>query len=194
MGLRVVLPVLPFLYLLASGLTSTQHCRLLSVTILSICLAWCGVNAVRANPHEITYFNELASISTPGVPILADSNLDWGQSLPALKEWMSSEGVEQVYLAYFGTDRPEAYGIRYQHLPCYGHVGTLRGEIIPLTARRHIIAVSANHLLGLYLDDPYRYAWLRNRQPIAVLDGSIHIFDLTADPEAIARVSGLTAQ
>ena len=32
------------------------------------------------------------------------------------------------------------------------------------------------------------YAWLRGRPPTAVLGGSIYVFDLTGDPDAIRRV------
>ena len=98
-----------------------------------------------------------------GAKYLADSNLDWGQGLPALKQWMEREEVDVVYLGYFGTDRPETHGIRYQPLPGYGRVGASGGETIPADAQRHVVAVSANHLLGLFLNDPETYAWLRGR-------------------------------
>ena len=49
--------------------------------------------------------------------------------------------------------------------------------------------MSANNLLGIHLNnDPDTYAWLRNRTPVAVLGGSIYVFDLTGDAEAIRRV------
>src|SRR5204863_3054509 len=121
----------------------------------------------------------------------ADSNLDWGQGLPELKAYMDREGIDAVYLAYFGTDRPEAYGIRHQALPGYGRVGDPGGEAIPADAPRHVVAVSANHLVGLMLRDPDTYAWLRHREPTAVLGGCVYVFDLTGDPEAIRRVRNL---
>jgi hypothetical protein len=194
MGIRVILPVLPFLYLLAGGLASTQRYQPVWLIALAGCLVWCGLVAERANPREIAYFNELAGSPSNRTPLLADSNLDWGQGLPALKAWMDSARVDRIYLAYFGTDRPEAYGIHYQQLPGYGRVGATCSETIPANAQRHIIVVSANHLFGLFLNDPDLYAWLRNRAPVMVIDGSIHVFDLTGDPEAIARVRALSAQ
>ena len=51
--------------------------------------------------------------------ILVDSNLDWGQDLPALRAKMDELGIETVNLAYFGKGVPEAYGIRYRPLPGY---------------------------------------------------------------------------
>jgi hypothetical protein len=118
---------------------------------------------------------------------VADSNLDWGQDLPQLKAYMDREGLPVVYLSYFGTDRPEVYGIRYQPLRGYGRVGPTVDDAVPADAPRHVLAVSANNLIGSYLDDPDTYAWLRGRTPVAVLGGSIHVFDLTGDPDAIRR-------
>ena len=146
------------------------------------------------DPNEIAYFNELAGGPVGGAKHLADSNLDWGQGLPALKEWMDREGVDRVYLAFFGTDRPEAHGIRFQALPAYGRVGPPGGETIPTDAPRHIVAISANHLLGMFLNEPTAYSWLRQREPIAVLAGCIYVFDLTGDAEAIARIRSLEAR
>lgn len=187
-GVRAVLPVFPFLYLLAAGIAAPGCCRAMRLTLLAACLTWCGVAAERACPHQIAYFNELVGGPVGGAKHLADSNLDWGQGLPALKEWMEREGVDVVYLAYFGTDRPEAHGIRYRPLPGYGRVGPAGDETIPPYAPRPIVAVSANHLLGMFLNDPETYAWLRGRAPIAVIGGCIHVFDLTGDAAAVARV------
>jgi hypothetical protein len=190
-GVRVVLPVVPFLYLLGAGLAARGYNRPARVAVLAACLAWCGIAAERASPHEIAYFNELAGGPVRGAELLADSNLDWGQGLPLLKEWTDREGIVAVYLGYFGTDRPESYGIRYQALPGYGRAGPPGGETIPVDSPRHVLAVSANHLLGLFLNEPETYAWLRGRTPTAVLGGSIYVFDLTGDPAAVARVRAI---
>ncbi|MBA4065119.1 MAG: hypothetical protein C0501_15675 [Isosphaera sp.] len=187
-GVRAVAPVLPFLYLLAAGSVVAGCCRAVRVVVPAVCLALCGVAAQRANPYEISSFNELAGGPAGGARHLADSNLDWGQGLPALKRWMDANGVEAAYLGYFGTDRPEAHGIRFRPLPGYGRVGPPGGEVIPADARRHVVAVSTNHLLGLFLNDPDTYAWLRGRPPVAVPGHCVHVFDLTGDPEAVARV------
>jgi hypothetical protein len=194
MGVRVVLPVLPFLYLLAAGLAAPGCCRCARLLVLVPCLAWCGIAAERANPFEIAHFNEIAGGPVRGAKSVADSNLDWGQGLPALKQWMDREGVDAVYLAYFGTDRPEAHGIRFQPLPGYGRVGSPGGEVIPADAPRHVVAVSVNHLLGLFLNEPEAYAWLRDRAPAAVPGGCVYVFDLTGDPESVARIRSLSVR
>ena len=194
MGVRVVFPAVPFLYLLAAGLAAPGCCRVARAVVLAGCLAWCVFAAERASPSEVAHFNELAGGPVAGAKYLADSNLDWGQGLPALREWMDREGVDAVYLGFFGTDRPEAHGIRFQPLPGYGRVGAPGGEAIPADAPRHVVVVSANHLLGLFLNDPDTYVWLRGRTPVAVPGGCVYVFDLTGDPDAVARVRSLPAR
>jgi len=188
-GVRAVLPCVPFLYLLAAGLAAPGCYIFARGVILCGCLGWSIVGAECVSPNDLTYFNELAG--SDGSKHLADSNLDWGQGLPALKKWMDANGVEIVYLGYFGTDRPEAHGIRFQRLPGYGHVGQSGHEMIPVQAPRHVVAISTNHLLGLFLDDPETYRWLRNRVPVAVVPGCVSVFDLTGDAEAVAQVRSL---
>ena len=161
-----------------------QSDALLPRSIVLVCLVWAGV-ADRSD-FPLAHFNELAG--GRGYEILADSNGDWGQGLPALRDHMRRENLDAVYLSYFGTDRPEAYGIRFQSLPGYGRVGPVGGESIPPDAARHVLAISANNLLGIYLDDPATFAWLRSRRPDAILGGSLFVFDLTGDADAIRRL------
>lgn len=190
-GVRAVYLCVPFLYLAAAGLAAPGCCRLPRGLLLVGSIGWCAIAAERTSPHEIAYFNELAGGPSQGTHNVADSNVDWGQGLPSLKKWMDTSGIDVIYLGYFGTDRPEAHGIRFQALPGYGRVGAPGGEAIPAAAARHVVAVSVNHLLGLFLNDPDTYAWLRDRQPVAILGGCIYIFDLTGDRAAIARVRAI---
>ena len=85
-------------------------------------LAWHVGESVAIRPHYLAYFNELAGGPSQGYKHLADSSLDWGQDLPALKQWLDREGLQPpgttgVYLSYFGTARPEYYGIQATMLP-----------------------------------------------------------------------------
>lgn len=188
LGVRVVLPAIAFLYVLAARLAAPGCCRTGRLLALGGCVAWAGVSAWAAAPHQIAYFNELAGGPAGGLRYVADSNVDWGQDLPGLKAYTDREGIDAVYLSYFGTDWPEVYGIRFQPLPGFGRVGTAGGEPIPADAPRHVLAISANNLLGIYLADPDAFTWVRHRPPTAILGGSIYVFDLTGDRGAIARV------
>ena len=80
-------------------------------------LAWHVGESVTIRPDYLAYFNQFAGGPSEGYRHLADSSLDWGQDLPALKQWLDAQGLQRpgasnVYLSYFGTARPERYGIQ----------------------------------------------------------------------------------
>ncbi len=202
LGARVVLPVIPFVCVLAAGLCArgspphSESCsaRFARCGFFIAAVVWAGVSAVRTDPFPVSYFNEVAGGPRGAMRFVADSNLDWGQGLPALRDYLRAEELDRVYLSYFGTDRPEAYGIRFQPLPTYGRVGDPGGEVIPADVPRHVVVVSANNLLGIYLRDPDTFAFLRAKEPVAVLAGSLFVYDLDWDPAALARVRALPRQ
>jgi hypothetical protein len=80
-------------------------------------LAWHAVESLAIRPSYLAYVNQLAGGPSQGYRHLADSSLDWGQDLPALATWLGANAPRQpdaggVYLSYFGTARPEYYGVR----------------------------------------------------------------------------------
>jgi hypothetical protein len=65
---------------------------------------------------------------------LIDSNLDWGQDLIALKRFMDREGIENIWLAYFGNEDPATLGIDFA---------------LPRGPQPGWNAVSVNYVMGL---------------------------------------------
>ncbi len=113
-------------------------------------------------PHYEAYFNELVGGPANGQRILVDSNLDWGQDLPALKQLLDDRGLDQVYLSYFGTAPPEQYGINYRPLPSFPRFvkGSEVKAFNPYTPPPGWYAISATSLrLGLYLQNRELYAY-----------------------------------
>ena len=114
-------------------------------------LAWHVMESAAIRPNYLAYFNQLAGGPSRGYTHLADSSLDWGQDLPALKRWLDAQGLQQpdhggVYLSYFGTARPEYYGIRattlagFHRSPATGAAGAARRRCLlhqRHRARRH---------------------------------------------------------
>jgi hypothetical protein len=80
-----------------------------------------------------------------------------------------------VALGYFGTAMPQGYGIDFVALPSYFWMSV---EDRPGPPPRYTV-VSATLLAGSYLrGDPY--ARLRKEKPVAVVGGSLYIFDSQA--------------
>lgn len=128
------------------------------------------------HPHYLAYFNELAGGPRSGYRILVDSNLDWGQDLPGLAAWMKKNAVPRIKLLYFGTADPDHYGIACDRLPGYQPPppSTLVHEVKP----GDLVAVSATHLQGVYLEPDLLplVARFRAMRPLTTIGHSIFVY------------------
>jgi len=111
-GYRHLLPILAPLFALMGGLELASR----SIRIFSwLLVAWLAVENVAARPHYLSYFNELSGGRNQGYRRLSDSNVDWGQDLPAFARWVAAcraAGVQaRVYFLYFGEDSPSRFGL-----------------------------------------------------------------------------------
>lgn len=186
LGLRRVLFVYPFLFLWSGvrlsllwerwwpmrhrGTTGTVFAAGLSLMMITGALA-AVVTAVRIHPSQLAYFNWLAGGPAAGSRYLDDSNIDWGQDLPALAAWQTAHGVHPLALSYFGTDDPARYGIDSR---------PMRDDEL-LQPDRMVYAVSVNVLIGLKLraqeSGRVEVDWLARYTPAATIGYSINLYD-----------------
>jgi hypothetical protein len=187
-GVRYILPAIPFLCVAAgSGIallvrdlargeggagSPSRGAAVAAGSLIILLLAWQALSTLGAHPHYLSYFNGLAGGSERGWRWLADSNLDWGQELAALRRWQVESGEEPVNLFYFGTADPDYHGIRRHP---YGE------------AKPGWFAVSATHLVGVYLSDRDYLADLREMEPDARIGGSIFLYRLERVPPRLRR-------
>src|SRR5206468_1326451 len=90
---------------------------------------------------------------------LADSNVDWGQDLPALAELVHAKPLRRLYLGYFGTSDPKAYGLPYCWTTSMGLVDRVC-EDGPDPEGKEWIAISVTNLLDVYTERHDAHAWL----------------------------------
>lgn len=112
LGLRRILPAFPFLFLFASyAVCGIRYRPALAGAALLLC--WTAYQALAIYPHHLSYFNTLAGGPERGPYLFDDSNVEWGQDLPALAEWQRAHpGYPPVRLIYIGNASPGAYGVR----------------------------------------------------------------------------------
>jgi len=189
-GLRHILSVYPFLFVLASRLATVRFRRRWLVPLLvGAPLVMTAVSAIRIAPHQLAYFNELVGGPDQGYRYLSDSNLDWGQDLKGVKAYMDKENLSIIYLSYFGTAPPEYYGIRYQYVPGNWPLEWPRPRDKVLdNVPRKILAISVTNLQDV--GNPYDplFRWLWTRRPIAKIGYSIFVYDLSNDREALTKL------
>ena len=184
-GFRHILPGIPFLIMIAGHSVLWRSIRAdmprLVIPIGVALIIWHAISTVSLFPHYEAYFNELVGGPTNGHRILVDSNLDWGQDLPALKLLMENQGVDQVYLSYFGTAPPEKYGINYKPIPSFPRFmkGVEEKAYNPYTPPPGWYAISATSLrLGLYLQNRELYTYFSDKEPIGQAGYSINLYEV----------------
>ncbi|MEZ4865185.1 MAG: glycosyltransferase family 39 protein [Caldilineaceae bacterium] len=186
-GYRHILPAVPLLILLAAQsivrLPKPGRSHLLYWGAQGALLLWLVVGTVRLWPDQEAFFNGLAGDWRNWSNILVDSNLDWGQDLPALRQTMTDLSISTVNLAYFGKAVPEAYGVTYRPLPSYLRFveGVELSAYNPYTPEPGWYAISATSLrLGLMQPESVDlYAYFRQLEPMARAGYSIYLYHVT---------------
>jgi len=122
-GHRHIIPIYPILFILAGAVTWWfQQKNRIMMTIVVILMAWMAIESIMIKPHYLAYFNQTIGSPNNAYKYMIDSSLDWGQDLPGLKHWLDENGLSDqqhtaIYLAYFGTAKPEYYNIKSTRLP-----------------------------------------------------------------------------
>jgi 4-amino-4-deoxy-L-arabinose transferase-like glycosyltransferase len=163
-GDRYVLPVYPFLLLLSAAAWHAVHDRAAGRALIAVLVVWQAVDVARYAPDYLSYFNAWVPPAS-SYTLLSDSNLDWGQGLLALAGYERAHPATTPWLAYFGGVDPASYGIRARLL---GEQDRVHGTVV----------VSATHLSGQYLRDPAAYHWLLEQPRTAILNHTLHVFEV----------------
>jgi tetratricopeptide (TPR) repeat protein len=178
-GVRHILPIFPFLSVLAAVgawiLTKKHQAWGLVVSGLVLIHA---ASSLRAFPNYLSYSNELWGGPSETYRVLTDSNVDWGQGLPAVRRYIETHAATPCWLAYFGSADPS-----YYHLPCTLLTVFSAGiwerpldEIPPII--QGTVLVSATEMSGQVWGpgelNPYEQ--FRTARPVACLAGSILVY------------------
>jgi hypothetical protein len=145
LGVRHVLPIFPFLMILAGGWAVLPVRGAMLPAALAVVLGLQTASVGTAFPNFLSYFNEAAGGARDGYRYLVDSNLDWGQDLARLAEAQQRLKLKPLYLSYFGSTPPEAFGI--DALPVSGF-STYRAPHVDLAHTRGFLAISITNLAG----------------------------------------------
>jgi len=204
-GVRHILPTVPFIYILASGaikkwlsakpadisttfldgIENFFHAIFnfwFKTLIISIAVIWLVLEAILAAPYFLSYYNQFFGWRTDGFYYATDSNFDWGQDLKRLTGWTERnlDSQEKIAVDYFGGDDPSYY-LGEQFVPWWSSKGNPKDEGIEW------LAISVNTLQGalakptadFYKNPTDEYRWLEN--PYGFIDRagtSIFIYKL----------------
>jgi len=138
--------------------------------------------ALQTYPHYLAFFNVAAGGRDAGYRLLADSNLDWGQDLPGLAEYLQQHGRSEVYLSYFGYADPTYYRISAMPLPGWPPP-VPRPTFYPLNPAPGLYAISASNLVGVppWPFEADTFSYFRSKQPVARIGASIFVYEVPAE-------------
>jgi hypothetical protein len=187
LGYRHLLPILPFIYLFIARVASPdvktylakrRNITIVWNTILTLLLLWQIVGTLRIWPFHLTFFNEIAGGPQNGYRYLADSNVDWGQGLKELQDYLAARGWDDARLSsYVFFIRPELYGIQAVPLPPLAGVPpTFPSRFNPAPGN---YVISSSTLRGLKMIEEEMYNWFANREPDDVVGNAMLVYQVS---------------
>lgn len=163
---RYVLPMYPFVAIVAATsvyFTRTRMSRILLVFLL----LWYAWGTVWQHPHFISYANELVGPRARRYEVLSDSNLDWGQALPDLVQYVKDTRLGKVTFSYFGRDDASLYGL--QSKTVYGSwriedVCAFHDVVLDSNTKeeRTVISISSWYYCGYNKEEAFRKENIRD--------------------------------
>lgn len=105
---RYVLPIYAFIAIAAAFSLPFWQKSLGRYILFAGLLLWYVQSTLTSYPHFISYANEFAGYPVERYKLLADSNIDWGQSLPYIEH--VKKQVQKF--SYFGRDDGDLYGLK----------------------------------------------------------------------------------
>ena len=168
-GFRYLIPCFPFVAIFTSRILSEAlTCRLVPKIVLAAMLSWYVVEFLSIYPDHLSYFNQIAGGYHRGPEWLDDSNVDWGQGLIQLREYLQTQKLTTYSLCYFGSADPEYYGIPKRNVtdemslpPPHGRTLILSGHYV---ARARALAPS------------FAQSWILHTAPRAVVGHAYYIY------------------
>ncbi len=167
LGVRLALPAVAVGYIAISIALSRGYPRvapgiaLPAVVVMAMTSVWVW-------PNGLGYLNQFAGGTEAAPRRVTDSNFDWGQGLPELKQWYEANGHPHIVVWYFGAD-PAVHQPPFQRFPL---------EALPIKNGRDLVKAVGPQVLAvgytvitLHPDAPpakvAALEYLRTRKPLA---------------------------
>jgi len=203
-GVRHILPTIPFIYVLISGqITKWMRFEKINTDIHSVkdffrylwtilvkvpikylififLILWQFFSVIAIYPSYLAYFNELTGGAKNGYEYVTDSNLDWGQDLKRLAAWTNNQKINEIYVDYFGGATKEYY-LGNKIKPWWGtksHYDLKPGDYLAISATS-LQGGRGKPVEGFNQDYGY-YKWLDEEgyKPIAIIGYSIFVYQI----------------
>lgn len=181
-GYRHLFTMFPMLYILIAGCAAYVVSRYpKAIYAFGALLVWQFVTTAAARPGLLAYANEAWGGPSKTHLYLSDSNVDWGQQLRAVKEYLETHPSQPCYFAYFAQGPVDFrdYGINCRVLPTgsalWAGLDTMRFGDNPNVSGT--VLISDGNLNGADIpgkENPYTQ--FSSIQPSAVIDHGVYVY------------------
>lgn len=180
-GVRHLMPIYPFLYILAGATIAVAFSRnIVWKGIAVLLLFWQVGTSLRAASEYTAYGNEAWGGPPQVHRYLSDSNVDWGQELNSVRMYINEHHISNCWFAYFadGAIQPEDYGVHCHRLPTPSSLWWLELPMDVPPAIEGTVFISDGELEGVESGDgelnPYKA--FRQLTPVVAIQQGVYVY------------------
>ena len=190
-GIRHVLPIMPFLIVLAAAAAVSlgQQSRGWAWAVAVLLALHIG-SSLHAFPNYLPYSNEVFGGPSQTHRVLSDSNVGWGGGLKALHAELERRHITQCWFAYSAPPNPADFQIPCKPLPTFFTMVMGGGqESVPEQIQGPVF-VSSEEIVGSFWGSPEMNPYLDfvEMRPSRVVAGEILEYDGNFPARKIAAV------
>jgi hypothetical protein len=169
-GVRHMLPVYPFAFIWIAAALFGRHRKRLDEFYRRagvVCVALVALESAAAFPRYTAFFNVASGGRARGARYVVDSNLDWGQDMFRLHDYLARRGVTNVCLESFGNAPPQHFGLQPKPVPTSLEAARADGCLV-------VMGLSI-----MFEWQPFdgRFDWLKRLEPIDRVGDSFWVYD-----------------
>lgn len=193
-GVRHILPVYPFFVVIAAGAVFwARKYRILGYALIAL-LVFHAITSVRTAPNYLAFSNDFWGGVNNTHRVLADSNVDWGQSVKLANDYLARENITDCWFA--GNENVE---INRLQQPCRLLPGTgsnwyttehLIEPTPPVIEGTILLSVwTLPPMSGAILPRGNEYLPVIQSEPIDIIGGSILVYRGRFEVPLVAALS-----
>ena len=192
-GVRHILPIYPFLYIVGASALSVviSHDRRW-LGVAGALLVFQVITSLKSFPGCIAYANEAWGGQKNVHHLLSDSNSDWGQQLKTAAAYLREHEVTDCWMANTasGVVDEHYYGVPCRPLPTMVNLWWIP---VPMDVPKEIngtVLISDDELEGIDLPfgQPNPYVHFKELKPTAILDGGLLVYEGRFDLSLASRM------
>lgn len=174
-GVRHLLPVYAFFIVIAAaGACALVRKYQIALYILIVLLIFHAAATVRTAPNYIAFANDFWGGTNNTHRLLADSNVEWGQNLKLVNQYLAAEKINDCWFANYGGGE-----LARINQPCKLLPGSFAWDATEEPVERVPSTIEGTILLSVAVFPPRggaEYSQFLQAEPIAFIGGSVFVY------------------